>query len=1033
MSSIPSFLIRLFASAVFLVKRLVIKLLAFTKLFAALSAWLLLSLLQQPRLYAQSFQPHFINYTTEDGLPSSEVYCSFQDSLGYIWLGTDNGVARFNGYEFTVYDSDDGLEDVVVFTIREDGVGRIWVSTYSGKLYFWDGSCFQPHPLNDQLENWKKRHHVLKLVDADFNGGFLFGVRDRGFLELNAQGDFHWDKVSGTDNTFQYQRIVNSEQPLLNPISEQVKQIRPPWNRGCLMVYDHGLKKWEESYRFVNDFPIYDLISWGSQNNQHLLFQSKTVALVIGEQQKCTRQRPIRELNYHLVLSESVMILGMGHGEGLIVVEKTEDEACFRSKQLLQGHSISYVNFDEAGGVWISTIGSGLFYAPAPSTQVFSVDADLPKETITAIAAYDHFRFFGAFKNKQIRRFDLETGRDSLLNVSANVSPQIFYDSRDEALHGSLIRLSTGVDAEMAKESSIYFSLEQTPLKPSIQFYQQGNGRGRSDLYFGASNYIGRYDLVEQRLIDFFDFSKDSVFLNAHAYLGTADGRHWVGTLHGLYEYLPEQGKLIYNNLGESSLDYRIQSIAALADGSLLFGTRGNGLVYYNSDTCFAIRATQGLASDMVRDIAIRQDNSVWVTSLSGLSKVTFFRNQDNEIQYNLRSFSKAHGLPSQEIIDIDCFEETIWLATNNGVVKFMEPPLEIEAKPPVLERFLVSGKTQEPANWFRFNARENDIGIYYSALDFTQLGKINYRYRLQAERGWTLTQQKTINFLDLRPGNYQFEVQAQNADGYWSASLLLPFKILSPWYLRWPAFLAAGMIGLVLLRLAFIQRDRKRLKEQEIMRQLHQLERSALQAQMNPHFVFNSLTSIQNFILAEDTNTAVDYLAQFARLIRNTLRVSVLGKHSLEQELIMLEDYLELEKLRFSDGFNYQLTVAPDLVPAKIQLPPLLIQPFVENAIKHGLKQDVDGGEVKINFSNGPAELRIQILDNGRGFDLRKSKQDNSFGMRITQRRLELMQKHSSELPPMQIKLRYDNGGQVIGTEVAISIPTEAIAEQHE
>lgn len=106
-----------------------------------------------------------------------------------MWFGTDNGVARFDGYEFTVFDNDDGLEDVVVFSIREDGEGVLWASTYSGRLYYFDHNKFKPFLYNDRLEQWKTRNSIINLVDADFRDGFLVSVRWFGYLFVSRQGE----------------------------------------------------------------------------------------------------------------------------------------------------------------------------------------------------------------------------------------------------------------------------------------------------------------------------------------------------------------------------------------------------------------------------------------------------------------------------------------------------------------------------------------------------------------------------------------------------------------------------------------------------------------------------------------------------------------------------------------------------------------------------------------------------------------------------------------------------------------------------
>lgn len=206
---------------------------------------------------------------------------------------------------------------------------------------------------------------------------------------------------------------------------------------------------------------------------------------------------------------------------------------------------------------------------------------------------------------------------------------------------------------------------------------------------------------------------------------------------------------------------------------------------------------------------------------------------------------------------------------------------------------------------------------------------------------------------------------------------------------------------------------------------QVLQLERSALQAQMNPHFIFNSLNSIQNYIAKNDKMKAMNYLAKFALLVRKTLNASASKKISLEDELSMLKSYLDLEKLRFKEKFSFQLRVDDGIEKETIMLPPLMIQPFVENAIIHGLKNLNDGGEIDIHFSHQNDLLSVSIIDNGCGLDNSYTSNHKSMAMDITRQRLAYVNQ-SGNAQDLTVENRLDNEGKVIGTMVNIVIKTE-------
>jgi len=199
-------------------------------------------------------------------------------------------------------------------------------------------------------------------------------------------------------------------------------------------------------------------------------------------------------------------------------------------------------------------------------------------------------------------------------------------------------------------------------------------------------------------------------------------------------------------------------------------------------------------------------------------------------------------------------------------------------------------------------------------------------------------------------------------------------------------------------------------------------LERSALQAQMSPHFIFNCLNSIQHFILKNDSEAAVLYLAKFAKLVRSALNASVEGSILLEDEVNMLNNYLTLEQLRFNQSFEYQIFVAPSLDPANTLLPPLIVQPFVENAVLHGMDSKQKNGLILIKFYPDKDILSIDVCDNGAGLKPEQTKgAQASLGGSITRRRLELLNEQS-EKDAITISYRTPEDG--IGTLVSIRLP---------
>ncbi|MCB0589178.1 MAG: histidine kinase, partial [Phaeodactylibacter sp.] len=398
--------------------------------------------------------------------------------------------------------------------------------------------------------------------------------------------------------------------------------------------------------------------------------------------------------------------------------------------------------------------------------------------------------------------------------------------------------------------------------------------------------------------------------------------------------------------------------------------------------------------------------------------------------------FTIANGLPANEVNDIQSWEDQVWVGTTRGLVK-MPPGKDVEehSRPPVIEKLLINGAEVQADSLPPLSYRRNNLQLTFLTLDFSQNGKIDYRYRLLPNGSWNLTRQRTVNYPALPPGEYTFEVQSQNKDGFWSEPARLAFSIHPPFWQR-PWFWAA--LGLLAAGLAYLfyrsRVDRlkkevafqKQLAEKE--REMNALQRSALRAQMNPHFLSNCLNTIQSFIAKGEKMTAMRYLSNFNRLLRRALDFSQMNEISLEEEVQLLKDYIELEKMRFGGRFNYQVEVDKSIDLFDTQIPPMLVQPFVENAIIHAFPDEVNDPKLHISYRQEGKNLLITVTDNGIGIAEAKRRKAakarskrKSYGMGLPARRLRLMGEGKEE--PVVVEEVKDEKGKVGGTRVRIVI----------
>jgi len=515
-----------------------------------------------------------------------------------------------------------------------------------------------------------------------------------------------------------------------------------------------------------------------------------------------------------------------------------------------------------------------------------------------------------------------------------------------------------------------------------------------------------------KRLQHYYSFGKEDP-LRVLGAERIAKGHYLLGTVNGLFEFENQVIKELVNR--PEMLRSRINDIKKIGD-KYLFATLGYGLVFWDLENDpIVVTRSEGLLSNNVEQIFIDDKEHIYLSTKAGLCKLWF----DDNDSLHVKNYTTFHGLPSNEVNDVAEWNDTIYLATGKGIAMLTED-LEVAPKHQVLlEDVLMAGDSSlVDLDNISLAYNDNNLSIHYKTIDYTMKSKIDYRYRLN-EGPWTVTRSTFASFSALQPDTYLYEVQSKNRDDIWSESTTLSFTIDLPWWKTWWCYFLSFCL-LILLGFYIYKRRISFLKNKiKVEREIRELERSALQAQMNPHFIFNCLNSIQRFIMDNDKENAMEYLAKFATLIRQSLNASNEKKISLDQEILMLQNYLDLEKLRFKKKFDYKIIVDEAVVPEEISIPPLLVQPYVENAIIHGMQGLEVGGLIEIHINKiNPNRIEICIRDNGKAKSYGiKNPEHKSLGMSITSRRLA----HNNQLADDSILIEPSYSEE--GAEVVITM----------
>jgi signal transduction histidine kinase len=420
--------------------------------------------------------------------------------------------------------------------------------------------------------------------------------------------------------------------------------------------------------------------------------------------------------------------------------------------------------------------------------------------------------------------------------------------------------------------------------------------------------------------------------------------------------------------------------------GKMYFGTGGNGLIIYDlaNKKFTLLTRNEGLPDNTIHAICFHNDK-IWLGTESGLA------NYDISTK-RISSFGTADGVPTDPMASYFLYYDSscgqLYGAFRNIVFHFDPDKLTKNDSPPkfFIESLVIAGKETiyHPSEKVDLSYKQNNVVININSVNFEDAYQQQFAYRLlkNGNESWQeIGPQRSIIFSDLPTGlqKLQFKVYTRNQS--WPEQIQeININILPPfWKTAW--FITLAIVSLLtLLYLFYRLRIRQIHQKADVDKALAQTEMKALHAQMNPHFIFNCLNSIREMILNNENSQASHYLNKFAQLIRITLNQSSKPFVSLENTLDYLERYLEMEKIRASN-FTHAIEVDKDLLQNEIMLPPMLIQPFIENAIWHGVTTLDQPMNIDIHFKKDDQQLLCVIEDDGIGIETSLKKKETQLG----------------------------------------------------
>lgn len=522
------------------------------------------------------------------------------------------------------------------------------------------------------------------------------------------------------------------------------------------------------------------------------------------------------------------------------------------------------------------------------------------------------------------------------------------------------------------------------------------------------------------------------------------NGALFIGTSPaGLYKLEDDSIHNLNKEFGISEEDY----FAVKYNNHYLFAATLNGVLVVNTKTRASryIAESDGLNSELVYSLEFAENkNSLWIGTNQGINKINL-KEYIGSGKIEIVSYGKLQGFAGVECNSNGIWEDrdgSLWFGTVSGLVKH---------EPFNLKRNLVENKTliQEirllnedtllmdsvvlPSDF-------NTISFYYRGICLTNPEKVLYQKKLEGldlDKDWSLPSTEDYSkYANLAPGKYTFKVRSCNNEGIWNGKEThFTFTIKSPFYLTWWFLLVTflGSFGLIyaffIIRIYNIKKKQRLDFERKV--EMSKIELKALRSQMNPHFVFNSLNAIQHYIFNAKSEEAIKYLNKFARLVRIILNNSEKPTVTVGEDLEALKLYLELEQMRFEGKFDYEIIVDESVDIDYDIMPPLLMQPYVENAILHGLNPKPEKGKLTIRLSSKNNFLICTIADNGIGrekaSEIRRTmpvKKYKSLGMKITEDRLRILNEINNSQLSVSITDLKDEDGKALGTMVELFVP---------
>lgn len=974
----------------------------------------------------------FRHLTISDGLPDNTVYSCVQDSRGYIWFCTSNGVSRYDGRKFQNFSILEGLADSEIIAASEDWLGRIWFQSINGKLSYFDTKTEQIVSYRESLGLQKASGTAyISSVSVGADSSIWVLIEHYSLKRLMPNGEVRTYKLNGK----QVMGVFEDDQKRIFMAGDTFR------------FFDIQRDSFVDWTVFSSSKERKPLGKWHHRKGV-LVFESLEGIFQFqkGSIKKIISKDVFQGQYLNSISADTLGNIWFGITNGYYRLNQNN----MKTPRFYHINShVGYVFLDKEGNQWVCTVGEGVYFLPAgfDNISTFNKGNGLQSEVVTAlakspkgdivVATYPNSLHFldkktgNVYRKMQIKgRWDVRVKRlffpnqtdfwiqtdnyrlDFFPNFNKKypISRGSHLDEKNNS--AEILPLAFGYPRGPRQQNTEYdvqdFLNTASPFK-QVHFAKNG------DIYT-VSGVISKATPLPNGRIKCHFFCENS---RTRFYSIAEDSRGvmWFGGTEGVC-FLPPNGLDV--EFIKGNFETTVNDIVPLSDDYILCSTMGNGVfLLKNGQVLKNWQVKDGLSNNSCNRLLKFNDQTVFVATAKGVTRLNFDPNDPSRM-YSI-IYGGKDAKPALFVNDLLLDGEKLYIASNDGLYSFKINDLKIQRNTPIVrltqpQAYLIQPDTflQLRYDWF---SQENEIKFNFRAIAFCNGEVMHFRYRLyrdgmlEKKDSIVLREDFTLSLVSLNSGAYMIEMEVSRGDDIWSKPVRARFEVAKAIY-RQPIALLVYWLIITIFTFELLrwrnrrrslkqQRDIKRTEERlALERRQLELEQEAVRARIDPHFVFNALNGILTFVYKRDIDNLKIQLPRLARFIRFSLNLGGEEFITVEQEVQYLNDYLALEKRRFEEQFDYNITITEGVDTQRKLLPPLLLQIFVENAVKHGVSsmQDTQMGIVSVVFENTDYNcVRCVIVDNGKGLtqSLSEKKEDtdhNSLGLDLAKRRISLL-----------------------------------------